>query len=62
MLLAATNWLFDVLQIPAMLPPAPRKSAAEARATKAINSEYSMRSWPLSSAKKFFKSCLMGPY
>jgi hypothetical protein len=60
--LAAANWLFDVLQIPEMLPPAPRKSAADAKATNAMRRVYSMRSWPSSSAKQdnrvFFISCI----
>src|SRR5258708_38646939 len=41
--------------MPLMLPPAPRKRAAEASATKAINSVYSMRSWPCSSFQRLRK-------
>jgi hypothetical protein len=44
--LAATNWLLEVLQIPEMLPPAPINNAAEARATKARSNVYSIKSWP----------------
>ena len=44
--LAATNWLLEVPQMPARLPPDPRKSAADANATKAISSVYSIRSCP----------------
>jgi hypothetical protein len=51
---AAANWLFEVDQMPLMLPPAPMKIAAEASATKAISKVYSIRSCPCSSFQKFF--------
>src|SRR5690349_11610098 len=38
--------------MPLMLPPAPRKRAAEASATKAIRRVYSIRSWPCSSFQR----------
>src|SRR6516162_5573515 len=41
-----------------MLPPAPRKRAAEATATNAMSSVYSMRSWPCSSFQKLRKKVI----
>src|SRR5690349_9549309 len=43
--------------MPFTLPPAPRNRAAEARATKASNSVYSLRSWPDSSQPKVELIC-----
>ena len=43
-LFAAVSWLFDVVQIPEMLPPAPRNRAADAKATNAMSSVYSIKS------------------
>ena len=42
--LAAVNWLLDVVQMPLMLRPPPIKKAAEANATNDIRSVYSIRS------------------
>ena len=49
---AFDNWVLAVPQIELTLPPALIKMAAEARAMKAINSVYSIRSWPDSSRQK----------
>src|SRR5262245_3808243 len=43
----------------AMLPPAPRNKAAEARATKAMSKVYSMRSCPSSALKKFLSQRIL---
>ena len=56
---ALASWVFEVVQIVLMLPPAPIKSAADARATKAISRVYSIRSCPSSSAKNVQTNCLM---
>jgi hypothetical protein len=47
--LALTSVVLPELQMLEMLPPALRKSDAEARATKAVRSVYSIKSWPCSS-------------
>src|SRR5579862_553782 len=44
--------------MPLMLPPAPRKRAAEARATKAMSRVYSIRSCPCSSCQKLRKNVM----
>src|SRR5579872_5406597 len=44
--------------MPLMLPPAPRKSAAEASATNAMSRVYSMRSCPCSSFQKLRKNVM----
>ena len=49
---AAANWLLVVIQMPLMLPPAPMKSVAEARATNAYSNVYSIKSWPCSSFQR----------
>jgi hypothetical protein len=41
---AWVSWLLVVVQIPETLPPVPRKSAADAIATNAIRSVYSIKS------------------
>src|SRR5436190_22927348 len=45
--------------MPLMLPPAPKKRAAEASATNAMSSVYSMRSWPCSSFQKLRKNVIV---
>ena len=57
-LFAASSWLLVAPQMPLMLPPAPMNNAAEASATNAIKSVYSIRSCPCSSARKF-RRCFM---
>ena len=57
---AFPNWVFAVVQIELMLPPAPINNAADASATKAINSVYSIKSWPLSSKRNVRMMCFMG--
>ena len=49
------SWVLVEPQMPLMLLPAPRNRAADASATNAINSVYSIKSWPCSSVVK----CLM---
>src|SRR5262245_17472896 len=44
--------------MPAMLPPAPRKRAAEASATNAISNVYSIRSCPCSSLRRFARNVM----
>jgi hypothetical protein len=48
---ATSSWLFETLQMPLTLPPVPRNNAAEARATNAISSVYSIKSCPDSSVR-----------
>lgn len=43
---AAANWELVVVQMLEILPPVPMNSAADARATKANTSVYSIRSCP----------------
>ena len=57
--LAAASWLLEVVQIPAILPPAPKNKAAEARATNAMSKVYSIRSCPSSSTTNFRKGFFM---
>src|ERR1035437_7478851 len=40
---AAPSWLFEVVQMPEIFPPAPMKSAADASATNAIRDRKSTR-------------------
>ena len=47
------NSEFVSLQIELMLAPELMNSAAEANATKAIKSVYSIKSWPCSSCQSF---------
>ena len=56
---ALESCVLAVVQIVLMLEPAPMKSAADARATKAISRVYSMRSCPSSLVRNVARSCFM---
>src|SRR5205823_11522560 len=56
---AFSSCVLVALQIAVRLPPAPKNKAAEARATNAINSVYSIRSCPSSSCRKRWNQCMV---